>query len=66
MQSAQMLIAIDPTLQAAAERAARDSARSLPSFIEKLLSDHLMANGYLRATRGHGIPVSQLNAENDG
>jgi hypothetical protein len=31
-----MLIAIDPTLKAAAERAARDNARSLPSFIEKL------------------------------
>jgi len=61
-----MLIAIEPTLKAAAEKAARDSAHSLPSFIEKLLSDHLMANGYLRSTRGHGIPVSQLNAENDG
>jgi hypothetical protein len=66
MQSAQMLIAIDPTLKAAAERAARDNARSLPSFIEKLLSDHLTANGYLRPLSDHGIPVSQLNAENDG
>jgi hypothetical protein len=37
----EMQIAIDPTLKAAAERAARDNARSLPSFIEKLLSDHL-------------------------
>jgi len=61
-----MLIAIDPTLKAAAERAARDNARSLPSFIEKLLSDHLRANGYLRPLSDHGIPVSQLNAENDG
>jgi hypothetical protein len=66
MQSAQMLIAIDPTLKAAAERAARDNARSLPSFIEKLLSDHLTANGYLRPLSDHGIPVSHLNAENDG
>jgi hypothetical protein len=62
----EMQIAIDPTLKAAAERAARDNARSLPSFIEKLLSDHLTANGYLRPLSDHGIPVSQLNAENDG
>jgi len=66
MQSAQILLAIDPTLKAAAEKAARDVARSLPSFLEKLLSDHLTANGYLRTSRDHGIPISQLNAENDG
>jgi hypothetical protein len=66
VQSAQTLIAIDPTLKAAAEKAARDNARSLPSFIEKLLADHLTANGYLRTPGAHGIPISQLNAENDG
>jgi len=60
-----MLIAIDPALKAAAENAARDNARSLTSFIEKVLADHLKANGYLRAAIGHGIPVSQLSAEND-
>ena len=63
MQSAQTLIAIDPTLKAAAEKAARDNARSLPSFIEKLLSDYLTTNGYLRTRGAHGIPISQLNAE---
>ena len=66
MQSPQTLIVIDPTLKAAAEKAARDNARSLPSFIEKLLSDHLTATGYLPQPRSHGIPISQLNAANDG
>jgi hypothetical protein len=41
------LISMSPTLKAAAEKAARDDVRSLPSFFEKLLSDHLTATGYL-------------------
>ena len=65
MESTKMLISMSPTLKAAAEKAARDDARSLPSFFEKLLSDHLTANGYLRTRGAHGIPISQLNAEND-
>src|SRR5215207_3546339 len=47
MESTKMLISMTPTLKAAAEKAARDDARSLPSFFEKLLSDHLTATGYL-------------------
>jgi len=43
MESTKMLISMSPTLKAAAEKAARDDARSLPSFLEKLLSDHLTA-----------------------
>ena len=66
MNSAELLISMEPTLKAAAEKAARDNARSLAKFIEKLVSDHLSAKGYLRTPGDHGIPVSQLNAENDG
>jgi hypothetical protein len=66
MESAKMMISMTPTLKAAAEKAARDDARSLPSFLEKLLSDHLTATGYLPQPRSHGIPISQLNAANDG
>ena len=66
MNSAEFLIAMEPALKAAAEKAARDNGRSLPKFVEKLLSDHLSAKGYLRTPGDHGIPVSQLNAENDG
>jgi hypothetical protein len=66
MKNAELRIAVAPTLKAALEQAARDNARSLPLFIESLLSEHLAAKGYLRKVGGHGIPVSQLNAENDG
>lgn len=46
-KSAQMLVRLQPSLKAAAERAARDDARSLSSLVEKLLADHLRAKGYL-------------------
>jgi hypothetical protein len=66
MNKAELHIAIEPALQAALEQAARDSAHSLPRFVETLLSEHLAAKGYLRKVGEHGIPVSQLNSENDG
>ena len=66
MKKADLRIAVAPTLKAALEQAARDSARSLPLFIESLLLEHLTAKGYLRTGREHAIPISQLNAENDG
>jgi hypothetical protein len=66
MKNAELRIAVAPTLKAALEQAARDNARSLPLFIESLLSEHLTAKGYLRTGREHAIPISQLNAENDG
>jgi hypothetical protein len=66
MNKAVLHIVIEPALQAALEHAARDSARSLPRFVETLLSEHLTATGYLRKVGEHGIPVSQLNSENDG
>jgi len=40
MESAQVLISMAPTLTAAAEKAAREDARSLAPFLEKLLADH--------------------------
>jgi hypothetical protein len=66
MKKAEVHIAIEPALKAALERAARDNCRSVPLFIESLLSEHLTARGYLRMAGEHGIPISQLNAENDG
>ena len=47
-KSAQILVRIQPKLKAAAEKAAKDDARSLSSLIEKLLLDHLKAKGYLK------------------
>jgi hypothetical protein len=38
---------LQPDVKAAAEKAAEDDRRSLSSFIEKLLVDHLRAQGYL-------------------
>jgi hypothetical protein len=38
---------LQPEVKAAAEKAAEDDRRSLSSFIEKLLVDHLRAQGYL-------------------
>jgi hypothetical protein len=35
-------------VKAAAERAAKEDVRSLSSFIEKLLTDHLKKKGYLK------------------
>lgn len=38
---------LQPEVKAAAEKAAEDDRRSLSSFIEKLLIDHLRTQGYL-------------------
>jgi hypothetical protein len=46
-KSAQVLIRIQPSMKEAAEKAAVDDRRSLSSFIEKLLADHLKKKGYL-------------------
>src|SRR4051812_47022379 len=46
---AELLIAIEPALKIALEKAARDSARPVPAFIERLLSEHLTTHGYLRS-----------------
>jgi hypothetical protein len=41
MKTAQVNLRLDPALKAAAEQAAADDMRSLTSFIEKLIVDHL-------------------------
>jgi hypothetical protein len=46
-KSATLNLRLDPTLKDAAARAARDDHRTITSLIEKLLSDHLKAAGYL-------------------
>lgn len=39
---------LPPEVKAAAERAAKDDTRSMSSFLEKLLTEHLKAKGYLK------------------
>jgi len=41
---------LPPAVKAAAEKAAKEDARSLSSLIEKVLTDHLKAKGYLRTS----------------
>lgn len=43
-------VRLPPKVKAAAETAAKEDARSLSSFIEKLLTDHLRKKGYLPKT----------------
>lgn len=45
---------MEPSLKEAAELAARDDQRSLTSLIEKLLVDHLRAQGYLPQKKPQG------------
>ena len=47
LKSAQVNLRLQPSLKAAAEKAAADDHRSLTSLIEKLLADHLRKKGYL-------------------
>jgi predicted HicB family RNase H-like nuclease len=47
-RSAQLLVRIQPSLKAAAERAAAEDRRSLSSLVEKLLADYLKKKGFLK------------------
>ncbi len=47
LKTAQVNLRINPDLKLAAERAAASDHRSLTTLIEKLLTDHLRAQGYL-------------------
>jgi len=38
---------LPPAVKAAAEKAAKDETRSVSSLLEKLLTEHLKAKGYL-------------------
>lgn len=46
-RSAQLLIRVQPSLKATMEKAARDEARSLSGFVEKVVSDWLRDRNYL-------------------
>ena len=46
-KTATINLRMEPSLKVAAERAAGDDHRSLTSLVEKLLTEHLKANGYL-------------------
>ena len=48
LKTAQVNLRIMPALKAAAEKAAADDQRSLTSLVEKLLTDYLRKNGYLK------------------
>ena len=47
-KSATLNLRINPALKAASEKAAADDHRSLTSLVEKLLTEHLRAKGYLK------------------
>ena len=42
-------VRVPDAVKAAAEKAAADDSRSVASLVEKLLSEHLKAKGYLKA-----------------
>lgn len=46
-KTATINIRVEPWLKDAAEKAAKIDRRSLTSFIEKLIEDHLREQGYL-------------------
>lgn len=46
-KTAQVNLRLPPSLKEASERAAAEDQRSLTSLIEKLLTEHLKAKGYL-------------------
>ncbi|MBK3397637.1 MULTISPECIES: hypothetical protein [Methylobacterium] len=47
-KTATLNLRIDPAIKAAADKAAAEDQRSLTSLVEKLLTDHLKAKGYLK------------------
>jgi predicted HicB family RNase H-like nuclease len=47
-KSAQLLIRLQPSLKAAAEKAAAADRRSLSSLVEKLLADYCKKQGLLK------------------
>jgi hypothetical protein len=50
IKTAQVNLRIDPSLKAAAEKAAAADQRSLTSLVEKLLTDYLKKHGFLSKT----------------
>src|ERR1700722_1724657 len=58
-RTANVMVRITPSMKAMAEKAAKDDTRSLSSLIEKLLTEHLKANGYLPAEKSRASRVAQ-------
>jgi hypothetical protein len=48
IKTEQVHLRIRPLLKTAAEKAAADDQRTLTSLIEKLLTEYLIKNGYLK------------------
>ena len=48
LKTAQVNLRIDPELKALADKAAAADQRSLTSLIEKVLTDYLRQNGFLK------------------
>jgi hypothetical protein len=48
LKTAQVNLRLDPELKALADKAAADDQRSLTSLVEKLLTDFLKKNNYLK------------------
>jgi hypothetical protein len=58
---------IDPTLKEAVEKAAAHEHRSVTSLVEKLLTDYLGRQGYMRHPgQDEGIRPQDLTSDNDG
>jgi hypothetical protein len=53
-RTANIGLRVEPDLKEAAERAATDDHRSVASLLEKLLTEHLEREGYLK----RGVPHS--------
>ncbi|MGU3537752.1 hypothetical protein [Methylobacterium sp. A54F] len=47
-KSSAISVRVADTVKAAAEKAAAEDSRSLASYVEKLLTEHLKAKGYLK------------------
>lgn len=52
MKTAAINFRVEPELKAAVEKAAEDDSRSLASYMERLLVQHLKATGYWPPKKG--------------
>jgi hypothetical protein len=59
IRTAHVMVRMTPSLRTLAEKAAKDDARSLSSLIEKLLAEHLKAEGYLAVEQPHAGRIAQ-------
>lgn len=65
-RTANVMVRITPSMKAMAERAAKNDTRSLSSLIEKLLTEHLKAEGYLPVEQPHARRIAQGAADAKG